>query len=190
MKQFNTWERYFDPTHPKHEYQVARHAWFVERACGPRLLDVGCSGGLALFLIGKRSDIRELHGVDTCADTVLLAQKRLEKYAPKTIDIRVGRAELLPFTDDCMDCVICGETLEHVGDDIAAVCELYRVLVPGGVALVSVPKDGHLSKEHVRLYNAKKLNTLLIHAGFKIVEESEMRASKNGLYLLRKAVKI
>ena len=49
MKQFNTWERYFDPKHPSHQYQVTRHEWFIDRVHGPKLLDVGCLGGLALY---------------------------------------------------------------------------------------------------------------------------------------------
>jgi len=190
MKQFNTWERYHDPKHPKHEYQVARHNWFMERIVGEKLLDVGCSGGLALYLAGKKDFVKELCGVDICRNTVLLARKRLECYTNKEVCLHVGRADVLPFESGYFDCVMCGETLEHVTDDKLAAAELGRVIKPGGVLLVSVPKEGHLSKEHVRLYTRKSLDDLIINAGFDLIEQSEMKASRRGYYLLIKAEKI
>lgn len=190
MKQFNTWERYFDSKHPKHKYQVARHDWFMQRLHGERLLDVGCSGGLALFLAEKKHDIKELHGVDICKDTVELAKKRLSWNTSKLVVIHVGRAEAIPEKDEYFDCVICGETLEHVNDSDLAVSEMSRVIKKGGTLLVSVPRGGHLSKEHIRLFTKESLRKLIIGASFTIVEEGEMKASVNGYYLLLRAIKI
>ena len=189
MKQFNTWERYFDPKHPKHKYQVARHGWFMDRVHGEKLLDVGCSGGLGLFLAGKKNDIGELHGVDICADTVNLARIRLSCYKKKLIILHIAYAEKIPEDDNYFDCVMCGETLEHVTYDQVVASELARVTRTGGTLLVSVPKEGHLSKEHVRLYTKGGLRDLIANAGFDIIEESEMKASPRGYYLLLKAIK-
>jgi len=190
MKQFNTWERYFDPKHPKHKYQVARHAWFMDRIVAGRLLDVGCSGGLGLYLAGRNHSVKELHGVDICRNTVELARKRLECYKHTTVCLHIGKAEALPEETGYFDCVMCGETLEHVENDKLAATELGRVIKPGGTLLVSVPKEGHLSKEHVRLYTKKSLEELIINAGFDLLEQSEMKASPRGYYLLIKAEKV
>ena len=191
MKQFNTWERYFDTKHPKHEYQVARHDWFMDRVHGPRLLDVGCSGGLALFLAGKNPGITELHGVDVCERTNRLAVERLSCYAGyKTVVIHTAPAESVPVKSGSFDCVICGETLEHVNDVNVAAIELARVTKSGGTLLVSVPKGGHLSREHVRLFTRESLRNLIESVGFSVIEENEMRASSSGFYLLLKALKI
>lgn len=38
-----------------------------------------------------------------------------------------------------MDAVICVHVLEHIRDDRAAIGEIYRLLQPGGWALISVP---------------------------------------------------
>ena len=46
--------------------------------------------------------------------------------------------EALEFADESFDLVICCEVLEHV-DDARALPELYRVLRPGGVALITTP---------------------------------------------------
>lgn len=190
MKQHNTWERYFDKSHPKNIYEVARHNWFMDRLVGGKLLDVGCSGGLALYLAGKFDIVTELHGVDICKDTVEITRKRLVCYGNKIVSIEVGIAENLPKETGYFDCVICGETLEHVTDDKRAVAEISRVIKTGGILLVSVPKEGHLSKEHIRLYTKEKLRELISKEHFNIIEESEMRASISGYYLLLMAIKI
>ena len=45
----------------------------------------------------------------------------------------------IPFEDDDFDIIICSHVLEHVPDDKAAFRELYRVLKPGGHALLLTP---------------------------------------------------
>ncbi|MGH2921561.1 MAG: class I SAM-dependent methyltransferase [Gaiellaceae bacterium] len=45
----------------------------------------------------------------------------------------------LPFADDSQDLIICLHVLEHVPDDRKAISELFRVLRPGGIAVIQVP---------------------------------------------------
>ena len=45
----------------------------------------------------------------------------------------------IPFDSNSFDAVICLHVLEHVADDRSAMNEMYRVLKPGGWALISVP---------------------------------------------------
>jgi SAM-dependent methyltransferase len=45
----------------------------------------------------------------------------------------------LPFGDDSFDLILCLHVLEHVVDDAKALSELFRVLRPGGHAVVQVP---------------------------------------------------
>jgi SAM-dependent methyltransferase len=45
----------------------------------------------------------------------------------------------LEFKDDFFDCLICYHVLEHIDDDRRAISELYRVLKPGGWAIIQVP---------------------------------------------------
>ena len=47
----------------------------------------------------------------------------------------------LPFDDNSYDFIICNHVLEHIPDDTKAMKELYRVLAPGGTAIVQVPYD-------------------------------------------------
>jgi SAM-dependent methyltransferase len=45
----------------------------------------------------------------------------------------------LPFDDESFDLILCLHVLEHVQDDRAAMRELFRVLAPGGRAVIQVP---------------------------------------------------
>jgi SAM-dependent methyltransferase len=45
----------------------------------------------------------------------------------------------IQYPDDCFDVIYCSHVLEHVPDDRAAIRELYRVLKPGGWAILQVP---------------------------------------------------
>jgi SAM-dependent methyltransferase len=47
----------------------------------------------------------------------------------------------IPYPDESFDAVICNHVLEHVGDDVVALSELYRVLRPDGWALLQTPVD-------------------------------------------------
>jgi SAM-dependent methyltransferase len=76
----------------------------------------------------------------------------------------------LPFEDNSFDVVICSEVLEHIPDDHKAVSELIRIVKPGKILAVSVPRAWpewicwQLSDEyynadmgHVRIYSKKKI---------------------------------
>jgi SAM-dependent methyltransferase len=88
--------------------------------------------------------------------------------------------------DDSFDLVVCYHVLEHVPADRQAMAELYRVLKPGGKAIVQTPfKDGGIYEDasitspadrlrhfgqadHVRVYAADGLAERLRNAGFSV----------------------
>lgn len=45
----------------------------------------------------------------------------------------------ITFDDNFFDLIMCTHVLEHIPDDKKAMSELYRVLKPGGIALLNVP---------------------------------------------------
>jgi SAM-dependent methyltransferase len=47
----------------------------------------------------------------------------------------------LPFADNDFDILFCNHVLEHIPDDTKAMQELYRVLKPGGMAVLQIPQD-------------------------------------------------
>lgn len=47
----------------------------------------------------------------------------------------------LPFEDNSYDFILCNHVLEHIPDDETAMKELYRVLKPGGKAILQIPLE-------------------------------------------------
>ncbi|HLS30780.1 MAG TPA: methyltransferase domain-containing protein [Flavobacteriaceae bacterium] len=47
----------------------------------------------------------------------------------------------LPFSDNTYDVIFCNHVLEHIPDDTKAMRELFRVLKPGGMAVLQIPQD-------------------------------------------------
>jgi SAM-dependent methyltransferase len=47
----------------------------------------------------------------------------------------------LPFKDNTYDFILCNHVLEHIPDDTQAMQEIYRILKPGGTAILQIPQD-------------------------------------------------
>ena len=96
----------------------------------------------------------------------------------------------LPFEDNQYDVILCNHVLEHIPDDIKAMQELYRVLKPGGMAILQIPQDLNRAVtfsddsitdqkeraaifgqyDHVRIYGRDYFDKLR-SIGFKVIEE-------------------
>lgn len=50
----------------------------------------------------------------------------------------------LPFAENEFDFIICNHVLEHIPNDLKAMKELYRVLKPGGTAILQIPLKAKL----------------------------------------------
>jgi SAM-dependent methyltransferase len=113
-----------------------------------------------------------------------------------------GAGEFLPLPSNTFDVILSHEVLEHVQDDRAAVCEMIRVLKPGGRVVLFVPNRGYPFETHgiywrkrysfgnklfvnylprrlrdrlaphVRVYSRKDLQNLFIHLPVKFIEQT------------------
>ncbi len=136
---------------------------------GP-LLDAGAGAGtLALHLAAAGRSVAALDiaaaGLRNLAGARDLSGGRLHVVR--------GRIEALPWPDEHFAAVAAGEVFEHV-DDTAAAAELWRVLVPGGALVATVPagpeRFGALDRAvgHLRRYDRARLRGVLEGAGFGV----------------------
>jgi SAM-dependent methyltransferase len=58
---------------------------------------------------------------------------------PGSPDIQKMDILALPFADDSLDFILANHVLEHVHDDRRALDEIFRVLRPGGMAILQTP---------------------------------------------------
>jgi SAM-dependent methyltransferase len=57
-------------------------------------------------------------------------------------------SEFIPFSSGTFDLILSHEVIEHVQDDRAAICEMMRVLKPGGRAVIFCPNRGYPFETH------------------------------------------
>ena len=115
-----------------------------------------------------------------------LFPERLAEFDAVKVDITD-----IPFPDADFDVVICNHVLEHVPDDKTAMGELFRVVKPGGFAVLQVPlalnlettledpavieekdrKRVYGQKDHVRLYGLDYFHKLE-NAGFRVERDN------------------
>lgn len=107
---------------------------------------------------------------------------------PENEDTRKIDATAIPFTDSTFDLLIANHILEHIPDYGKALSEFYRVLKPGGIAILQTPyskrlnnnfeDDGidsdelrlffHGQEDHVRTFGEDQLLKSIESAGFRL----------------------
>jgi SAM-dependent methyltransferase len=129
-----------------------RHWWYrgrrhvvlseIERVGPPRdalVLDAGCGSGR---MLDELSRYGTPFGVDASARSVAAAQERGHA------DVALGRIEKLPYPEASFDLVTCLDVLEHTPDAERTLAELWRVTVPGGHLVLTVPAYQSLWSVH------------------------------------------
>jgi SAM-dependent methyltransferase len=130
-----------------------------------RVLDAGCGSGRTLQeLVGYG----EVSGIELDAESAELARSR------DLGEVRIGRLQELPWSDETFDLITCLDVIEHVPDDVAALAELRRVCRRGGWLLVTVPAYQALwsahdeANHHFRRYSRRGLRRATAAAGWQL----------------------
>jgi ubiquinone/menaquinone biosynthesis C-methylase UbiE len=101
------------------------------------ILDIGTGPGWLLVKLYQRSPSLRLVGIDLSASMVVQARKNLAGLRlADIIKVCVGKSSQLPFAVASFDTVVSTGSLHHWKDPLAGLNEIYRVLKPGGYALI------------------------------------------------------
>jgi SAM-dependent methyltransferase len=173
---------------------------------GTRFIDVGAGAGRHSYEAFRRGavvtaydmDEVELKGVDDMFRAI-----ELENQVPPggSAEIRVGDILDMPYADDSFDVVLASEILEHVPQDDRAISELVRVLAPGGILAITVPRwlpericwalsDEYHANEggHIRIFKADELRDKVAGHGMTFTHQHHAHALHSPYWWLKCAV--
>ncbi|MGE4232829.1 MAG: methyltransferase domain-containing protein [Bacteriovoracia bacterium] len=152
-----------------------------------RVLNIGCfDGGLERHFL---KNVSSCVGIDVNKDALEFAQKN----KPNNAEFLYAKSENLPFEDNSFNKIFMLDVLEHVNDEKKSLKEVFRVLKPGGLFILSVPNDflnfldpDNLTRDvrnFVRKYIRKK--ELLSHPDHRHYGEKDLRSLLSDFEIIR-----
>lgn len=134
------------------------------------IIDIGCGAGDVMELLAKFGQVL---GVDSSKQIAAFNKKMGRKVV-------VGDITKLDFPQKQFSLVTVLEVLEHLDRDRQALEEVWRILKPGGMLVITVPAFSFLwgshdvTAHHKRRYTQKEIEEKLQKTGFKIIKISYM----------------
>jgi ubiquinone/menaquinone biosynthesis C-methylase UbiE len=125
---------------------------------GGDMLEVAPGPGFVAIEMAKGGAYR-VTGLDVSRTMVELAHRNAAEAAVD-VDFRQGSASAMPFADESFDLLACSAAFKNFSEPHKALEEMYRVLRPGGTALVlDLRRDVPMS-EIRRYFGALELSTV------------------------------
>jgi SAM-dependent methyltransferase len=94
-------------------------------------LDLGCDNGDLTIALAEEIDTYKVYGVEIVPERVRLAEEKAIKV--RSFDLN----HEFEFDDSSFDVVHANQIIEHLYDSDNFLAEIYRVLKPGGYAIIS-----------------------------------------------------
>ena len=175
-RQAHTFDRFAETTD---EQVAARFAAALGDAGRGDLVDVACGPGVVTAAIAPRA--ASVVAFDATGEMLDKARARCAKAGLANVTFQCGNAESLPFEDARFDGVVTRLAIHHFADPQRALGEMFRVLRPGGTAVIvdvvssEVPEESNLQNaierlrdpSHVRMLPASALDAGVARAGFR-----------------------
>lgn len=130
-------------SHGHHESVLRSHKWrtvsnsaeYLKKHLikGAYVLDVGCGPGNLTASISELVDLGVVIGIDIAHDVIVEART---EFGSDRISFEVADMYALNYSDNEFDVVHAHQVLQHLGNPIAALHEMKRVVKPGGVVAV------------------------------------------------------
>ena len=149
---------------------------------GRAALEVGCGLGAGAVMLVEKYGAGSLLGLDVEAHLIEHCRERAEKagIAGKT-EFRLVEPGPLPLEDDQFDVVFSKDAIVHIPDSAALFEDVYRVLKPGGWAVMS---DWYRGEEPLTDEMAAYLDRLDVGMQMKPIEADRAELLPAGLTCL------
>lgn len=142
-----------------------RYAMVMDLCRDKVVMDIACGDGYGSNLMAQKA--AKVIGVDISEEAVLSAR---DKYRRANLEYKVGSADKIPAPDNTIDVLISFETLEHHDRHDEMMQEIKRVLVPGGLCIISTPdklvytdKPNKINPFHVKELYKDEFKNLIRH---------------------------
>ena len=141
------------------------------------IVELGCGSGANAAKLLEKYPSSRLTGVDISAESVAHARKKLSaKIAAGWCELVQADVSALPLPDGKFDLATAFETVYFWPGPLESFREVYRVLAPGGLFMISneagaqkeLPVDWTRWVEGMRYYDEETLTRLLEQVGFSI----------------------
>jgi SAM-dependent methyltransferase len=132
-----------------YENEICSFAWVPRLWLQDRdILDLGSDLGGRSTAWAIHFGARHLLGVETSTEATQFAT---DFAAAKEIyaDFRVGTGEAIPFADQSVDAILSNDVFEHLRDPEQTLAECWRILRPGGLAILRFPQAYHPFESHL-----------------------------------------
>lgn len=124
----NYFMRLFLAAHRRNTRNILR---LLEPNPGASLLDLGCDDGVLTAQFAKRVGTDDVQGCDFVSAALKRASRRGVQTSLADLNAR------LPYPTGRFDVVTTNQVIEHLFDTDRFVAEIYRILKPGGYAVIS-----------------------------------------------------
>lgn len=157
-------------------------------APGSRILEVAPGPGYLSIALAKLG--YQVTGLDISKTFVEIATTKARE-ANVSVDFRLGNASQMPFADNQFDFLVCTAAFKNFSEPVAALQEMYRVLRPGGKALINDLRrdasnaaiDEEIAGMHMNFLNAFftkiTFQTVLLKSAYTVQSMRDLVAQTN-----------
>lgn len=169
------------------------HTAIIEMVCGfagsscLKILDVGCSTGYVGSFLKEIGHV--VYGVEPEIKSATIAKENLDSIYNTDIFSFIEK-----YPEEKFDIIIFGDIIEHLAEPSILLEKIKKCLAPNGQILISTPnichklirgmllegrweygKLGILDETHLRFFDQKSLEKLIVNSGFNIIELSKVK---------------
>ena len=133
--------------------------WLCSEAKGEKILDVGCSQGIASIILAREG--KKVTAIDICQESIDFALNSLDCEDVVTREnVSFVCTDFITHSEngETYDCVIMSEVLEHLADPERFIKRANEILTTDGVFVVTVPFGINDYHDHKRTYYITELH--------------------------------